>query len=177
MKYTSYQNHQAFDKLITVKTGVELLKVDEMKVLIVDVSPERIEVLQEILSELKLNISKSLIGDRALSLFRAATPDLIMLDVDIFGMDGYEICQMIRANNKSNPIPIIYITSATKTAEIIKGLPLGAADYILRPFNEQDVIQRVYKQLALRKCIVEQQPVTHQENFIHLKNDPLTNAA
>jgi CheY-like chemotaxis protein len=177
MKNITCQEQATLDELIGIETSENLQNVDGMKVMLVDASPERIKTLQDILLGLKLNITKSLIGNRALRLFNKNTPDLILLDVDMLGMDSYDICQMITNNNKSKPVPIIYITSTSKTAELLGNMSLGAVDYIFKPLNEEEVLHRVHNQLALRKSIFEQQSMIEQPEFTPEKHELLINVA
>jgi CheY-like chemotaxis protein len=146
-----YQDQSALEKSFANEINDKPQVVSGMKILIVDDSPINFKFLRELLSGLKVHITESLSGESALKLFRAERPDLILIDVNMFGVDGYDISRMIGANNKSDPIPIIFLTATTKTADIIKDLSFGAVDYIFKPFDSEKVLLQIHNQLALRK--------------------------
>jgi DNA-binding response OmpR family regulator len=124
-------------------------------VLIVDDTPGNIGVLHKTLEPHghKVFISSSGIG--ALNFLENNSPDLILLDIMMPGMDGFETCEKIKENDKTKNIPIIFITAVSETASIVKGFQLGAMDYITKPFRQEEVVARVSTQLRLRKAMIE----------------------
>ena len=118
-------------------------------ILIVDDSPTNIEMLFDALSEL-YEIAAVKSGEAALKFIAETPPDLILLDVNMPGIDGYEVCRRVNADESTRHIPIIFITSLSSLDEEIKGLKLGAADFITKPFNIDVVKVRVNNQIELK---------------------------
>ncbi len=82
-------------------------------------------------------------GEEALTLAREAVPDLIMMDVRMPKMTGYEACRLIKADDKTKHIPVVFLSAKGQETEIQTGLEVGAADYILKPFAPDQLIKRV----------------------------------
>jgi DNA-binding response OmpR family regulator len=82
-------------------------------------------------------------GEEALALAREAVPDLIMMDVRMPKMTGYEACRLIKADDKTKHIPVVFLSAKGQEMEIQTGLEVGAADYILKPFAPEQLIKRV----------------------------------
>ena len=122
-----------------------------MNVLIVDDTPQNIDVLGHIMTRGNLNISVSPSGEKALEIIGKSKPDLILLDVMLPGMDGYEVCEKLKQDEATKDIPIIFITALSETENIIKGFKVGGIDYIVKPFREEEVICRTVSQLKLKK--------------------------
>lgn len=96
--------------------------------------------------EYRIVIAKS--GEEALDLIKKGdVPDIILLDVMMPGIDGYEVCIILKENGDTKSIPVIFITAKSEQEEKLKGLALGAAAYITKPFNAKTVKQRVKDQL------------------------------
>ncbi|MCP4541469.1 MAG: response regulator [Chloroflexi bacterium] len=119
-------------------------------ILIVDDSPQNIQVIGTILREKGYKITSTNSGKEALSMLSSKPPDLILLDVKMPGMDGFEVCRRLKINEATRDIPIIFLTVATDTDAKLKGLKLGAVDYIVKPFDLDKVVIRVEKQLIIR---------------------------
>lgn len=124
-----------------------------MKVLIADDNPQNLDVLRKTLDHKGLNISFALNGQTALKLVSKDPPDLIMLDVMMPVMDGFETCQKLKENDSWKNIPIIFITALTKEEDVIKGFSMGAVDYISKPFCAEEVLARVNTHLRISKLI------------------------
>jgi diguanylate cyclase (GGDEF)-like protein len=90
-------------------------------------------------------------GETGLELALGSQPDLILLDVILPGMDGYEICQQIKTTEQSRDIPVIMLTSKAEPADKIKGLELGAVDYVTKPFDAGELIARVNTHLRMKE--------------------------
>ncbi len=120
-------------------------------VLIVDDSPENITVLGALLrQECTVRVATS--GEKALQIVNSDhPPDLILLDVIMPGMDGYEVCNMIKANPATKNIPIIFITAKSGEDDEVKGFELGAVDYITKPFSPVVIKARVRTHLELKR--------------------------
>jgi putative two-component system response regulator len=121
-------------------------------ILIVDDAPQNLTVLGELLHE-SYQVRAANNGERAL---RAASlsprPDIILLDVMMPDMDGYEVLRRLQANPETRDIPVIFITAMTGSSDEEHGLGLGAVDYITKPFNPAIVLARVHSQLELKKA-------------------------
>lgn len=126
-------------------------KQEKNTVLIVDDAPENITVLGALLrSDYTVRIATS--GEKALQIINSDNaPDLILLDVMMPGMDGYEVCTQIKANPLTKNIPVIFITAKTSEADEVKGFELGAVDYITKPFSPVVIKARVRTHLELKK--------------------------
>ena len=120
-----------------------------LKILIVDDAPENIDILSEALSGYKRMIATN--GEKALKLALGENkPDLILLDIEMPGIDGYEVCRKLKANEKTKKIPVIFLTSRSERKDIIKGFQLGSQDYITKPFDIEELISRVNTHLELK---------------------------
>jgi CheY-like chemotaxis protein len=119
--------------------------------LAVDDTPENIDVLRGILGDnYTLKVATS--GELALKIVAAQPPDLILLDVMMPGMDGYEVCKQLKANPATSAIPVIFVTAKAETGDEVQGLALGAVDYLTKPVIPAIVRARVQTQLALRQA-------------------------
>ncbi|WP_427156955.1 sensor histidine kinase [Aliinostoc sp. HNIBRCY26] len=118
-------------------------------VLIVDDTPSNLEVVSETLSDAGFDIAIATSGDRALQQIERRLPDLILLDVMMPGIDGFETCQRLKANERTCHIPIIFMTALSDGESKVKALELGAVDYIVKPFYEKEVLARVSTHLQL----------------------------
>jgi phosphoserine phosphatase RsbU/P len=120
-------------------------------VLVVDDAPANIHVVNEILHDTyKVRVATN--GAKGLELANATPgPDLILLDVIMPGMDGYEVCTRLKANPSTRDIPVIFLTGQTETSDETRGFDVGAVDYIHKPFSPAVVAARVQTHLALRE--------------------------
>ena len=121
------------------------------KVLIVDDTPENIQVLMETLKD-QYTIVAAINGEKALKMAVAEPrPDLILLDIMMPGMDGYEVCRRLKADEQALDIPIIFVTAKTEVEDETLGFELGAVDYITKPFSIPVVKARVKAHLDLKR--------------------------
>jgi diguanylate cyclase (GGDEF)-like protein len=121
-----------------------------MRILIVDDVPDNIRVLSSMLAEEGVEISSATSGQRALKIAERYPPDLVLLDIMMPEMDGYEVCRKMKADPLLRGVPIIFITALSDAQSEIQGLELGAADYITKPFNETIVKLRVKAHLEIK---------------------------
>jgi signal transduction histidine kinase len=119
-------------------------------ILIVDDNPHNLEVLSETLTRAGFQVSIATEGESALEQIQYHSPELILLDVMMPGIDGYQTCHRIKANPKTSDIPVIFMTALSDTEHKVKGFALGAVDYITKPFQREEVLARVRVQLQLR---------------------------
>jgi signal transduction histidine kinase len=120
-------------------------------ILVVDDVPKNIQILGSILREEGYEISFALNGRDALSKVEASRPDIILLDVMMPEMDGYETCSFLRENESTRDIPVIFLTAKTDEESRIKGFQVGAQDYVTKPFNTPELLARVNTHLQLKK--------------------------
>jgi len=124
-------------------------KKDKQVILVVDDTPENIDVLSGVLRA-EYKVKAALNGEKALKIAMGdQKPDMILLDIMMPEMDGYEVCQRLKANPATAKIPIIFITAKNQAEDEKKGLELGAVDYITKPISPSIVLARVHTQLAL----------------------------
>ena len=120
-------------------------------ILLVDDQPANLQVLLETLGSLgcKLLVAKS--GEAALTIVQKARPDLILLDIMMPGIDGYEVCRQLKADPATEKIPIIFLSALDETADKVRGLQLGAVDYVAKPFQPEEVLARVTTHLTIHR--------------------------
>ncbi|NEP11661.1 MAG: PAS domain S-box protein [Symploca sp. SIO2C1] len=135
-------------------------------ILIVDDSEDNLHLLTELLTENEYEVRPTLDGESAIVAALAEPPDLILLDILMSGIDGYEVCQQLKADERTKEIPIIFLSALDEICDKMKGFSLGAMDYITKPFQTEEVIARIEVQLAnqrLRKQLEEQNRRLQQE--------------
>ncbi|WP_392407459.1 response regulator [Chlorogloeopsis fritschii PCC 9212] len=138
-------------------------------ILIVDDNSTNLSVLSQALKQVGLKIRMAMDGASAINIVQQQFPELILLDVQMPGMDGFETCTRLKANPATQTIPIIFTTALADTDSKVKGLSLGAVDYITKPFEEQEVLARVNVHLQLRhltKTLEEKNTQLQQGNEI-----------
>jgi two-component sensor histidine kinase len=123
-------------------------------ILIVDDMPDNLRLLDEMLAEQGFTVRAALNGPRALSTVQITPPDLILLDIKMPEMDGFEVCERLKADERTRDIPVIFISALQDVADKVKGFSLGAVDYITKPFQAEEVLARVHTHLALRNLQV-----------------------
>ncbi|WP_156369495.1 diguanylate cyclase domain-containing protein [Duganella sp. Leaf126] len=119
-------------------------------VLIVDDAPENLAVLRKLMVEQGYQTFVANSGERALKIARRAHPDLILLDVMMPGMDGFETCRQLKGSAATARIPVIFMSARTETDDVVAGFDLGAVDYISKPLRLAEVRARVRTQLQIR---------------------------
>lgn len=117
--------------------------------LIVDDQPDNLRVLASILSEQGYKVRKALDGVTALEAAQIQPPDLILLDVKMPQMDGYQVCSALKDLPQTREIPVIFLSGMDGTADKVKAFSVGGADYITKPFEAEEVLARVSQQLTL----------------------------
>lgn len=118
------------------------------KILIVDDEPNIVLPLQFLMEQNEYQVDVASSGEEAIEKLMQFGPDLILLDIMLPGIDGYEVCEIIRLNPKWKTIKIIFLTARGRDVDVAKGLVLGADAYITKPFANAEVVQKV-RQLLL----------------------------
>jgi sigma-B regulation protein RsbU (phosphoserine phosphatase) len=120
-------------------------------ILLVDDQPANLQVLLQTLGSLacKLLVAKS--GEAALAIVQKARPDLILLDIMMPGIDGFEVCRRLKADPATRKIPVIFLSALDETGDKVRGLQLGAVDYVAKPFQPEEVIARVNTHLTIHR--------------------------
>jgi signal transduction histidine kinase len=132
------------------------------KILIIDDTSSNIEVLYQSLSEENYEVFIEMDGIQGIKQAKANSPDLILLDVMMPGIDGFETCKQLKYSPLTQDIPIVFMTALSDIENKIKGLKMGAVDYITKPFQREEVIARIQLHLKLRKVSLELQQEKQQ---------------
>jgi two-component system, sensor histidine kinase and response regulator len=120
-------------------------------VLVVDDNPTNLSVLVNLLRDVGLRVLVATDGESAIEQIEYVKPDLILLDVMMPGIDGFETCQRLKANPETVKIPIIFMTALSETVDKVRGLSLGAVDYVTKPFEHEEVLVRIRTHLTIAK--------------------------
>jgi PAS domain S-box-containing protein len=124
---------------------------EQYEILIVDDTLDSLELLRHMLKEFGCRVRPATNSRHALKSVAARLPDLILLDVKMPDMDGYEVCRRIKSDEHSRNVPVIFISAYGETANKVEGFKAGGVDYITKPFEREEVLARVETQLRLRK--------------------------
>ncbi len=119
-------------------------------VLVVDDMPRNLQILSTILDNEGYDITFANNGRQAIEVANSASPDLILLDVMMPEMDGFEACKILKSTEKTKDIPIIFITGRSQSEDIIEGFKAGAVDYVTKPFNTIEMVSRIHNHLELK---------------------------
>lgn len=131
---------------------MNILNKEQYKILIVDDNTTNIQVVAAILDNEKYSLSFAKSGVSALSQTRKMDYDLILLDIMMPGLDGFDVCKILKDEERTKDIPIIFLTAKADIQSVVSGFDIGGADYITKPFNSSELIIRVKNQLQLREA-------------------------
>lgn len=134
-------------------------------ILIVDDSPENLKFLKDTLTSKGYRVRPARSGDLALQSVQAKLPILILLDIRMPEMDGFEVCRRLKADETTKGIPIIFASALSETSEKIKGFELGAVDYVTKPLNTQEILMRVATHVSL---FIAQQQLENKNRQLQL---------
>ncbi|MCL1471916.1 PAS domain S-box protein [Argonema antarcticum] len=145
-----------------------LKQVNDFKanILVVDDNAEDLKLLMSMLSSKGYRVRVAPNGKLALKSVKSSPPDLILLDIMMPGIDGYEVCQHLKENFQTRDIPIIFFSALNQVVNKVKAFAIGGVDYIIKPFHEEEVLARVENQLrlqSLQKQLAEQNAQLQQE--------------
>lgn len=123
----------------------------DINILIIDDNAKNIQIIGQELQAQGYNVSFATSGPEALDILKTPEFDLILLDILMPGMDGFEVCKRIKSKPKAARIPIIFLTAKADKQSVVKGFRLGANDYVAKPFNGEELLLRVKTQIDLMK--------------------------
>ncbi|WP_107668062.1 hybrid sensor histidine kinase/response regulator [Cyanothece sp. BG0011] len=124
---------------------------DSSNILVVDDTPDNLRLLSAMLSEQGYKVRKALNGKTALKTIHQVPADLILLDINMPSMNGYEVCQQLKDDPTTQDIPIIFISALDDVLDKVKAFELGGVDYITKPFQAEEVIARIENQLTIQR--------------------------
>lgn len=112
-------------------------------------------------------------GTIALKIINEDKPDLVLLDIMMPDISGYDVCRKLKENDDTKDIPVIFITAMAQTEDLIEGFEVGGTDYVVKPFEEKEVLARIGSQLSLRKIAYEKEELIRKLDSLS-RIDPLT---
>ena len=142
-------------------------------ILLVDDTPNNLRLLSAMLSDQGYEVRRVINGQMALKTAQANPPDLILLDIKMPDMNGYEVCQHLKAIEQTQAIPVIFISALDEVLDKVKAFAVGAADYITKPFSEEEVLARVENILTIRRLQQQLQIQSQQLQQAHIQRQQL----
>lgn len=145
-------------------------------ILVVDDNPQNLQFLGEVLSSKNYRIGIAQNGVKALESVQFDQPDLILLDVMMPKMDGFETCKRLKQNPSTKQIPVVFLTAKVEHEDVVKGFELGAVDYITKPFNPTELLVRIGTHLKLKfseETILSQRDELNE--MLHILSHDLSN--
>lgn len=130
---------------------MSLEESDKGTILIVDDSPSHLGVLFSCLTDAGFKVLLAQDGESALERVEGDRPDVVLLDIIMPGIDGFETCRRLKANEPTHDIPVIFMTALAQTSVVVKGFQLGAVDYIIKPAQQEIVVARVTTHLTIQR--------------------------
>ena len=131
------------------------MALDRARILVVDDNPSNVKALTTRLSIAGHDVLATGSGREALEIVDTEDPDLVLLDIMMSGMDGYEVCRRIKEERGADFLPVIMVTARTETEAIVKGLEQGADEYMTKPFDALELMARVKSMLRIRRMYQE----------------------
>jgi PleD family two-component response regulator len=151
---------------ISVNASVSWKDSEKSNILLVDDQPENLKLLSDLLEEQGYEVQQAINGIVALKAIRLILPDLILLDINMPELDGYAVCQKLKANPETCDIPVIFISAMDEAWDKVKAFSVGGSDYISKPFKVIEVLARVENQLKIQ----------HLQKQLKQKNEQLKEA-
>lgn len=142
------------------------------RILVIDDNPRNLDMLSELLDKQNFVVLFALDGKSGLQRAESGQPDLILLDVMMPGMDGFETCQQLKTHEKTKGIPVIFMSALSDTINKVKGFECGAIDYITKPIEPEEVLARINTHLTIQKL---QNELTAKNKELEMKNTLLAN--
>jgi len=138
-------------KMNGVEYSKDLYVPETADILIVDDNPDNLRLLSEILTEKEYKVRPAASGEMALISIRSSLPDLILLDILMPDLDGYEVCRLLKAEEKTRDVPVIFLSSLIDVDNKVKGFDVGGVDFITKPFHAEEVLARINTHISLTR--------------------------
>jgi diguanylate cyclase (GGDEF)-like protein len=148
----------------------------KIKILVVDDIPDNLCYLADVLSQAGYEARTVISGRMALTVVQTAPPELILLDIQMPELGGYEVCRQIKANQQSRSIPVIFLSALNDITDKMKAFEIGGVDYITKPFHTAEVLARVKTHLSIQ-CLQQELQAANQELKRLVNLDGLTQVA
>lgn len=142
-----------------------LVESQNFDILIVDDTPENIRFLSTMLADQGYQVRKALSGKMALTAAQVTTPDLILLDINMPQMNGYETCEQLKQNEATASVPVIFLSALNDVVDKVKAFQVGGVDFISKPFQFEEVLVRIQTHLQIQVL-----PETHQKKRTKREN-------
>ncbi len=142
-------------------------QISKGDILIVDDTPDNLHLLSTMLEEKGYEVRSVTNGSTALMGIQAQPPDLILLDINMPGMNGYEVCQRLKADPHTHEIPAIFISALNEVFDKVKAFAVGGVDYITKPFQVEEVLARIENQLTVRRLQAQLREALEQERSLN----------
>lgn len=143
------------------------MKNDKMHVLVVDDNPQNLRILGNVLKEnTDYSLAFAMNGSEALDYISRSVPDMILLDVMMPELDGFQVCENLKKREETADIPVIFITAKSEPEDVVRGFEAGGVDYVTKPFNEAELLMRINTHMELKRS----------RDMLEEKNKELTDA-
>lgn len=119
-------------------------------ILAVDDKPQNLQFLGKLMADNGYDVGVAQNGHQALEFVKKNSPDLVLLDIMMPDMDGYEVCRQLKSNLSTRHIPIIFVTAKTDSEDIVKGFEAGSVDYVTKPFNSAELLARIATHIEIK---------------------------
>jgi two-component system sensor histidine kinase/response regulator len=133
------------------RSPLRIMSNDRVHIVVVDDTPDNLRLLSVMLSERGYKVRKALDGSIALKTIRQIPPDLILLDINMPGLTGYDVCQTLKGDPQTQSIPVIFISAIDDAMDKVKAFQAGGSDYITKPFQGEEICARIEHQLTLQR--------------------------
>lgn len=120
-------------------------------ILAVDDTPASLRLLTDILKTEGYEVRSAISGELALRAATSNPPELVLLDIRMPGMDGFEVCRHLKAQPETRDVPIIFVSAMSETSEKVQGFNLGAVDFVTKPYQREELLARVHTHLELNR--------------------------
>jgi len=146
-----------------------LISSSKADILVVDDTPDNIRFLSIMLLKHGYNVRKALNGQMALTAVKTVLPDLILLDISMPRMDGYEVCKLLKEDPQTHSIPVIFISALDDVLDKVKAFEVGGVDYITKPFQLEEVLARIQTHLTIKnlRTQIQEQNTQLQQGASH----------
>ena len=143
-------------------TMTEIIGQDKEDILVIDDKPENLRLLSIMLDRQGYEVRKAINGKLGLRAAQTVPPDIILLDINMPEMDGYQVCQELKANEMTCKIPVIFISAVDEVLDKVKAFKVGGSDYITKPFQIEEVSVRIENQLSIRRLQIRLEKQTQE---------------